>query len=308
MKKSVEKNPSLNSAKLVVLFFLAVIISIVGSKFIIGKLEQDFLNKQVIKAKYPELVGKKPTFRFDIKTSKSTTHVISYLSSEVINEENFDKKAAKEAIEYVESVAGEKLDLIFNPFLVNGIDVSIKFVPRGVTKNENFVFITSIYESLPQLILKESKNNMLLSDEIKNNKTFFITIYRKDGATSFLRVADTQSWKNSIPTVGGRDLTPIQQLNLGFNIEIWKRATQVKFSTKLAYTPKNIDISSHTSESLYNTFGRLMVIKQEQIPLVLMQKAMDNRVLSNERNRALYPFDHIAKKIYEHAPTGKVVR
>jgi hypothetical protein len=59
---------------------------------------------------------------------------------------------------------------------------------------------------------------------------------------------------------------------------------------------------------LFNSFGRLVVAKQEQIPEQLMQQLLDSHVLSRKTNRAFYPFDEKAKKIYENAPINPIIR
>lgn len=291
-----------------ILLFLIFILVFPGL-FLFRKFQdQKNIDQIADKAEYPEIKGRTPVFKVDIKTDDSITHVISYLPENFLSKKNFHEKAASTTISYVENTAKKGNDFIFNPFFVGGSDVSVKLVPRISKHADNFVFFISDKEPVAKVLQKNSEKHVILADAIKDKDTFFFTTFRKDGATSFLRFTDDKIWKYGLPTENNKGITAIQQLNVGYNIEIWKRSTRITPVISIEAIPDHDNILFNASESLWNTFGQLVVAKQEQIPINLLQERYDSRRFSKLRNRAYYPFDEKARKIYENAQTDPIIR
>lgn len=297
-----------NISKYFFLFLIALLI-LPAFKIYQNYKEQIIINKLVEKASYPEIKGKKPIFKFDIKTSHSITHVLSYIPSEVLSKEDFDEEAAEKVTENVEQIARERRVYQFNPYAEEGFDVSVKLVPAWNENAEHFVFLISKNEPIPAILQKTKDDYPLLSDSLKEGDTFFWTQPLKNGSVSFLRFAEPNTWKNGIPMVDNKALSTHQQLNLGFNIEIWKRATTMHVLSD-EKSPKNFQISYISSESLWNTFGRLMVAAQQKksTPEFLIKSTFDKRILSLKRNVAYYPYDSIAQSIYKNAPDSPILK
>ncbi len=257
---------------------------------------------------YSEIKGKAPTFRIDIKSADSTTHVLSYLPKEVLPREKFNVSAAEEAISNVEEIVKERNTFVFNPFARDGFEVSMKIVHKWHSGAEHYVFFISEKDPVPGILLNNQKNYPLLSDSIQNGKTFFWTQSLESGSVSFVRYAEPKTWQYGLPSIDNTPTTPIQQLNIGFNIEIWKRTAAFQPE------PKELQFENHpetvfgANESLWNTFGQLMIAKQEGTPVSLMKWRHNNAALSEKRNRGYYPFDEKAQKIYNNAPVKAIIK
>lgn len=292
--------------KTILLFIIGVII-FPSLWFILDWNKHRVIRNLAMKANYPEIKNQTPTFSLDIRTNKSITHVISYLPKSLFSRENFDEQAAQNTIAYVEKIAGERNEFLFDPFATKGFQVHVKLVPRA-TQSENFVFFISEKESLPAILLNVKDESSLLSDSIKYNSTFFYTVSVAKGAASFLYFTEPKTVSNGFPTKAHQELTPLQQLNVGFNVEIWKRSAVVETIDKNEEIPNPEQTNLTTAESLWNTFGQLVIAKQEYVPLYLLQERLKKRIISIPRNRAYYPFDSKSQRIYQEAPTSPVIR
>ncbi len=257
---------------------------------------------------YGEIVNKKSNFTTEIKTTDSTTLVISYLPSEILTKDNFNDLAAQEAIAYVEKIAKEDSIFTFNPLAQEGPEISVKMMPGKMPPAEHIVILYSDSDPIPEVLEKQKKHYQLLSASIDQNKTFFWTERTENGSVSFLRFAESKTWAHGLPMEDNKELSVLQQLNMGFNIEIWKR------SVRFIPVPPEIYLEDHEKtlfgahESLWNTFGRIMVSKQEDTPIQLLIERLNKRSLSSKLNTAYYPYDEKAQAIYDYAPSEPIIK
>ncbi len=291
-----------------ILLFLISILIFPGITFIIRQQNQKAVDQLADKAEYPEIEGRMPTFTVDVTTPDSTTHVLSYLPAKVLAKEDFDEKAAADVIAYVERFTKKEDTYILNPYATDGLTASMKLVPRWTSQAEHFVFLISDKEPIPS-ILEDSKDKFsLLSDSLDTNVTLFWTQPLTKGSVSFLRFTENKTWRYGLPTVNQEFLTTRQQLNVGFNIEIWKRSALFTHDFSQDNIVDHDKYIFDSSESLWNTFGQLVVAKQENIPIELMKQRFDKRILNRQINMAYYPFDQKSKELYENAPTSPIIK
>ncbi len=291
---------------LVILFLLGLSIFPL-SKILSEVMVQQAVNGLTTKGGYPEIKGKKPTFQVDIKTADSMTHVISYLPESLLPREKFHEDAAKKTIEYVEKIAKEKDTYTFNPYAQGGSVVTVTMTPVWKGYAENYVFLISGSDPIPQILDSTKSQFTLLSESLNEGRTFFWTQRLQNGSVSFLRFAEDKTWKNGLPTQDNEGINSIQQLNTGFIIEIWKRS--VVFSSKDINADANSkQIIFDVKESLWNTFGQTMAATQEGTPIEYMQHRFNNHPLSLKRNRAYYPFDKKVEIIHKNAPKAVIIR
>jgi hypothetical protein len=290
------------------IFLIALLTPFIYSSLVLPMVRQFTASMIVEKVGFSEIKDKKPTFIKKIVTEDSITEIVSYLPSNILSEKNFNEKAAQDTIVYVEKIAQGENVYTFNPFARDGFDVDVKMVPRMKPYAENTVIFFSSSDPIPGVLEKKKGKYQLLTELIDQNKSFYWTEQIGKGAVSFLRHAEPKTFAHALPTTNNEELTVIQQLNMGFNVEIWKRS--VRFQPE----PPGIHFEDHertlfgTSESLWNTFGRLLIVKQEGIPIQLLIDRLNNRVLSMKLNRSYYPFDEKAKAIYEGAPTEPIIK
>lgn len=302
-----KKKTNFNRKQISILLVFIILFIFVGIKinFVFTQKRVDSL---VQKGGYPEIVGRVPTFQKIIKTPDSTTNVLSYLPDSLLPEEKFNPDSASEAIAYVEKITQEKKTFKFNPFVRDGFEVGMKMIPRWKSGVEHYVFFISDKDPVPQILSNIAKDYPLLSESIKNKKTFFWTQLVDKGSVSFIRYAEPKTWQYGLPSVENIPLNSSQQLNIGFNIEIWKRTAAFITDPEDMRYDNHEDTVFRANESLWNTFGQLMTAKQEGTSKSLMKWRHNEHVLSEERNRKYYPFDEIAEEIYENAPTALIVR
>lgn len=261
------------------------------------------LDELLEKGEYPEIKGRTPNFSTDIKTSRSTTHVISYLLADLLPKEKFHSEAGKAVIDYVEKIAEEKNSYTFNPFLNKTTEIEVRLSPRGKALRENFVFLVPDKFILPTKLLKSEQNYPTLSDSINSGRTFFWTRFADKGSITIMRFSESNTWKYGLPPAIPPGISPLQQLNEGFNIEIWKRSV-----SPILVNDHNHNYDEYAFESIWNTFGQLVVAKQENVSILLMKQRLNNSTLSREKDMRYYPFDQKAQAIYENAPTDPIIR
>ena len=266
-------------------------------------INQKIVDDMVKKAEYPELVGKAPTFWLKVNTPSSTTYVLSYLPKTLLPREKFNESAAQAIITYVEQIAQKNLELKFNLYKNTNSLVETKLISRERSKNKrvNFVIIFSRAEPLPKKILDIRNQYRILSNALDLDGTFYWTEVGEHGATSFLRFAESNTFKYGLPTINNERLSPQQQVNFGFNVEIWKRSSTTPGTEDSA---KDYDIR----ESLWNTFGQTVLAAQESIPISLMKERFSGGPISRMSPRLYYPLDEKSKKIYDGAPKIPVIR
>lgn len=259
------------------------------------------------KANYPEIKGRKPTFTVDIKTTNSTTHVYSFLPATILQKKNFDEMAASEVTSYVEKFAEKEQVFTFNPFAKDGFDVRARLTPRHSPPSENFVFLISDSDPIPGILEKNKEEYQVLYNSFKKRDTVFFTEPIDTGSVSFMHFTEGDTWSRGFPVDSSRPLSIIEQLNLGFNIEIWKRSVIINpdYANNLLKDHKpNLFI---VKESLWNTFGRLVFAKQENTPYADIQARLEKN-LNRDLNIAHYPFDEISQKLYELAPLNPIIQ
>lgn len=290
------------------IFLIALLIPFIYSSLVLPIIRQYTASMIVEKVGFSEIKEKKPIFIKEIVTDYSKTHIVSYLPSSILSEKNFNEKAARDVIAYVEKIAQEKNVYTFNPFAKDGFDVDVTMIPRRTPPAENIVIIFSGSDPIPGILEKKKSKYQLLAELIDHKKSFYWTEPVGDGAVSFLRYAEPKTFAHALPTVDNEELSIIQQLNMGFNVEIWKRSVRFQPEPPGRHFEDHEKTLFGTSESLWNTFGRLLIVKQEGIPIQLLIDRLNNRVLSMKLNRSYYPFDEKAKAIYEGAPTEPIIK
>jgi hypothetical protein len=293
--------------KYILLFFVGLSIFPIyktGSRFY----EQKVVGSFSVKAHYPEIKGKTPVFRVDVQTADSINHILSYLPPEIIDRKNFDEEAARETISYVEQYAKQKNVYMFDPFAQNGFTVTVRLVPRRAAHSENFIYIISEKDPIPAILKSNNPQYSLLTDSLQEDKTFFWTEPVEAGSVTFLRFSEKNTWLRGLTSIYGPKLSIRQQLNLGFNIEIWKRSSLAQPEPANESFPDPDATLFGARESLWNTFGRLVPAKQENVSVEIMQTLLDKRILNKSLNRAFYPYDQKAHSLYEGAPKNPIIR
>lgn len=289
------------------LFFFSVFVAL-ASQAVVAFYQQYRVDSFLQRAEFPEYKGKKPTFQADLKTLNSTTQVVSFLPENLLSEKNFDVDAAQKTIEYVDAISRNQEELVFDPFAQDGLVVRARLLPKTKAKVENIVVILSKDDPIPPALVRDMDKFPVFTQQYKDRKTFALTRKISGGFATFIYFSEPETWKYGIPTRDGRTLTPKQQLNTLFNIEIWKRSVNLVLLDESVIIENKEYVIFTTLESVWNTFGQLVVAKQENTPIPLMKTRLDNRILSQKRNRAYYPFDEIAEKIYKNAPQNPIIR
>jgi len=293
-----------------ILIFLFIGFSIfLGLKGLQNSKEQQAIDKLVAQGGYPEIKGKLPTFNTDIVTSYSTTHVISYLPKSLLGKNNFDEKAAKNTIGFVEKIATKEYSFTLSPSATTSAEIRVVLERRTIKGYNNFVFLVSDIDPLPKLLSDIQNQFPALHTAMAGHKTFFWTTSLKgvNVFITFLHFSEDQTWQYGLPTERNEKFTALQQLNEGFNLELWRRAT---VAAPYARNEKNVDVPKlfAARESLWNTFGQLTTAKQEGTPLSLMKERFKRRTINGGVNNIYYPLDDKALQIYLLAPTNPILR
>lgn len=294
------KKQKLTARKLLIYFFLflAGSLFVLLYKSVIKLNTQININRLVEAAGYPEIKGREPTFHIVIKTKRSITHVFSYLPTSVLDRGDFDEKAAEKVINFVEDIAQEHKVLLVGPYANQKEKKKVTLVPR-VARGEHFVFFVSDKEPYAKVFHVAKYNNEIYSNPY--NKTFFRTISGSAGSTTLAYITEWNTWKKGLPLIGDRFLTPHQQMNVGFNVEIWKRSSVAVLMPSSVSNKGSGNFSFDASETLWNTFGRVVVIKQERGDISVLEERLNGGILSKTYNVAFYPFDNITQTIYKNS-------
>ena len=304
--KKLDLSRNFRRFSLVVIFLLTLILSFMIS-FLPKVIKQVKVNENVKKSNYPEISRKEPVFQVDIKTADSMTHVISYLPEKILPREKFHEDAARKVISYVEGLAQNDQNYTFNPNYEGGSENNVKLALKRPNA-ENFVFFISPEDGVPKELVDKRNRYSLLNSSIAESRTFFFTQFKDKGSMTIIRFSESDTWKYGLPLANGKGIGATEKLNVGFNIEIWKRVVAIVPVDKAKYLPIYNSKVFDTSESLWNTFGQLVVAKQEGVSIELMQQRLNNRLLNRKRNRAYYLFDQKSKEIYVNAPTSPIIK
>jgi len=269
---------------------------------------QSSLHNLLNKALYPEMKSRMPTFIATVRTDRSSTHVISYLPSSVLPENKFHEEAAAALITYIEHVAEEGENFSLNPNNIGDNEISILLTPRFSPKSENFVVLIGPTDPIPSILKTQLDDPSLFAQLLRERKSFGITHFLENGAVSFIRYSEDKTWQYALPREEDHPLGYLQQLNLVFNIESWKRTTVLSPRGSIEHIPNKNKVLFDAGESLWNTFGRLLASSQESIPDYLMQERLQKRTLSKTWNISYYPYDQKAERIYKNAPKEAVIK
>lgn len=291
-----------------IFLFLTTAILAFGISFFSQFYRNYHLNNVLEKTGYEEAKTRIPTFTTDIKTKRSITHVISYLPSSILSREQFHDAAAQKTIDYVEGIADKEAIYVFRPFISMSDEIGVKQVPRGSAFRENYVFMIPRDFPFPQNLIKKGLGSPTIYNSDRPDKTFFWTSFDDRGSVSILHFAESNTWRQGLPSKSNQFLSPIQQLNAGFNIEIWKRTVEYRLIPTKNKLVNNDNVLFYMSEIMWNTFGQLVLAKQEEVPTALMQWRLNETSFAKVKDLKYYPFDDKAKAIYDAAPNDRIIK
>lgn len=191
-----------------------------------AQIEQQTVDKLVTDGGYPELKGHIPTFRHEVVTDDSITHIMSFLPESILPKDKFDKDGYAATIAYEEEIAGGKPQFTWS-VREGQPAVTEQYISSkdGEQKRVKYVFLTSSSEPVPQTLKSQSEDPKFsaLADAIKNGSTYFWTSNSDSkGSSSFLRWSEPNSFKFGPPTeVVNTPLSILEQLNYGLTLEGW---------------------------------------------------------------------------------------
>lgn len=247
--------------------------------------EQQIVDNLLSKAGYLEMKGREVVFRDVIQTADSVTHVLSFLPESILPKESYNHEAAQAIIEFNEAIAKEGIVLTWSP-LKTGENKATRRVVPSIMKKEKFVIFFSGEDPVPADLKSRALQSTVVDNALKNNTTVASTI----NGTSYLRIAEFETYRYSLPKPKNGISTPLEQLNALFTAESVAAATWLD------------QYDADAFESFKNTLYPTEISAQEGAPFSLMEDRL-GMPISQASRRVYYPGDDgVMAGIYDRAP------